>query len=56
MIRRSGDAMCDPHRTYGGDEKCWFPDLASKPVVMVYRWFGLKTITTVSSFVPQNQG
>jgi hypothetical protein len=33
-IRRSGDTVCDPHRTRGGDEKRGFPDLASKPVVM----------------------
>jgi hypothetical protein len=27
-IRRSGDTMCDPHRTRGGDEKHGFPGLA----------------------------
>jgi hypothetical protein len=40
---RSGDALCDPHRTHGGDEKRRFPGLASKPVAMVCQWFDLKT-------------
>jgi hypothetical protein len=29
MIGRSGDAMCDPHRSCGGDEKHGFPALAT---------------------------
>jgi hypothetical protein len=48
MTRRSGDIVCDPYRTRGGDEKRGFPGLASKPVAMVCQWFGLKTIVTVS--------
>jgi hypothetical protein len=36
MIERSGDAMCDSHRTHVGDEKCGFLSLASKPVTMVW--------------------
>jgi hypothetical protein len=35
-IRRSGDAVCDPHHTRGGDEKHGFPGLASKPVATVW--------------------
>jgi hypothetical protein len=35
MIGRSGDTMCDPHLTHGGDEKRGFSDLASKLVVTV---------------------
>jgi hypothetical protein len=27
----SGAAVCDTHRTHGGDEKRGFPSLASKP-------------------------
>jgi hypothetical protein len=46
----------DPHRTRGGDEKRRFSGLASKPVVTVCQWFGLRTTTTVSWFGPQNQG
>jgi hypothetical protein len=48
--------MCDLYRTRGGDEKCGFPDLASKPVATVCRWFDLKTTTKVFWFGPQNQG
>jgi hypothetical protein len=48
MIGRSGDALCNPHCTRGGDEKRGFPSLASKPVAIVYQWFGLKTTATVS--------
>jgi hypothetical protein len=48
--------MCDPHYTRGGDDKCGFSSLASKPVVMVYQWFSIKTTTTVSWFGPKNQG
>jgi hypothetical protein len=43
MIRRSGDAVCDPHRTRGGDKKREFSGLASKLVVTVCQWFGHKT-------------
>jgi hypothetical protein len=43
MIGRSGDVVCDPHRTRGGDEEREFPGLASKSMVMVCQWFGLKT-------------
>jgi hypothetical protein len=42
MIGRSGDVVCDPHRTCGGDEKRGFSGLASKSVAMVYQWFVLK--------------
>jgi hypothetical protein len=56
MIRRSGDAVCDPHRTRGGDEKCGFLGLASKLEVMVCQCFDLKTTVIVSRFGPQNQG
>jgi hypothetical protein len=56
MIRRSGDAMCDSHHTHVGEEKHGFASLASKLVVMVCQWFGLKTTATVSWFGPQNQG
>jgi hypothetical protein len=56
MIWRSGDVVCNPHRTREGDEKCGLSGLASKPVAIVCRWFGLKTTTTVSWFGPQNQG
>jgi hypothetical protein len=65
MIGRSGDTVCDPHRTRGGDEKRRFSGLASKPVVTVSyfrpqiqsRWFsdlGLKITATVCRFAPQN--
>jgi hypothetical protein len=56
MIGRLGDVMCDPHHIRRGDEKRGFSSLASKPVVMVCQWFGLKTTVTVSWFGPQNQG
>jgi hypothetical protein len=36
VIERLGDAVCDPHRTRGGDEKRGFPGLASKLVAMVW--------------------
>jgi hypothetical protein len=55
MIRRLGDTVCDPYHTHGGDKKCGFPGLASKLVVMVCQWFGLKTIATVFMYGPQNQ-
>jgi hypothetical protein len=38
MIERSGDAMCDPHHTRGGDKKRRFPGLAAKLVATVW-WF-----------------
>jgi hypothetical protein len=47
MIGRSGDAVCNPHGTRGGDKKHGFPGLASKPVATVCQWFGLKTTATV---------
>jgi hypothetical protein len=56
MIGRSDDVVCDPHHTCGGDKKHEFPGLASKPVVTVCQWFGLKTIATIFWFGPQNQG
>jgi hypothetical protein len=40
----------------GGDKKRGFPGLASKLVVTVCQWFGLKTTVMVSWFRPQNQG
>ena len=43
-IGKSCNAVCDPHRTRGGDGKLRFGGL------------GLKTIATVSWFGPQNQG
>jgi hypothetical protein len=54
MIGRLGDAVCNPHRTHGADEKHGFSDLASK------RWqqvgdLGLKSTVMVFSFGPQNQ-
>jgi hypothetical protein len=42
MIGRSGDVVCDPHRTCGRDEKHGFSGLASKSMAMVYQWFVLK--------------
>jgi hypothetical protein len=56
MIRRSGDAVCGLHHTRGGDEKHGFFCLASKLMVTVCQWFGLKIIMTDSWFGPQNQG
>jgi hypothetical protein len=56
MNERSGDAVYNPHRTCGGDEKHKFPSLASKPVAMVCQWFGPKTTMIVSCFGPRNQG
>jgi hypothetical protein len=55
MIRRSGDIVCDPHHTRGGDEKRGFSGVASKPVATGCQWFGLKTTMMVSWFGPQNQ-
>jgi hypothetical protein len=46
--------MCDSHLTHGGDKKCGFSDLGSKPVAMVCQWFALKTTVIVSWFGPQN--
>jgi hypothetical protein len=43
----SGDVVCNPHHTRGGDEKYGFPDLASKSVEMLCQWFGLKTTLMV---------
>jgi hypothetical protein len=45
--REVGDVVCDPHRTRGGDKKRRFSSLASKPLVTVCQWFGLKTTATV---------
>jgi hypothetical protein len=56
MIGRSGDTVCDPYHTRGGDEKHRFPGLALKLVAIVCQWFCLKTTPTVSWFGPQNQG
>jgi hypothetical protein len=56
MIGRSGDVVCDPHRTCGGDEKRGFIGLVSKPVVTVCQWFVLKTTAVVFCCGPQNQG
>jgi hypothetical protein len=56
MITRSGDAVCDPHRTRGGDEKRGFSGLASKSMTIVCQWFGLKINATISWFEPKNQG
>jgi hypothetical protein len=56
VAERLGDVVCDLHHTHGGDEKHMFPGLASKPVVIVCQWFGLKTTMMVSWFGPQNQG
>jgi hypothetical protein len=47
--------MCGLHRTHE-DEKREFSSLASKSVVTVCQWFGLKTTVTISWFGPQNQG
>jgi hypothetical protein len=52
----SGEVVCDPHHTHGGDEKHRIFSLASKPATMVCQWFGLKTTAAVSWFEPQNQG
>jgi hypothetical protein len=54
MIGRSGDVVCNPHRTHGGNEKHGIPGLASKPVVMVCQCFGLKATATASWFGSQN--
>jgi hypothetical protein len=35
MIRRSGEVLCDPHHTRGGDEKRGFSGSASKLVATV---------------------
>jgi hypothetical protein len=56
MIGRSGGTVCNLHHTRGGDKKCGFLGLVSKPVTMVYQWFDLKITTKVSWFGPQNQG
>jgi hypothetical protein len=50
-----GDAFCDLHRTRGGDEKHKFSSLASKLVVMICQWFGIKTTVMISWFGPRNQ-
>jgi hypothetical protein len=54
MIGRSGDAVCDSHHTHERDKKREVSGLASKPIVTVYQWFGIKTTATVSWFVFQN--
>jgi hypothetical protein len=56
MIGRLDDVVCNSHHTRGGEEKRGFSGLASKPVVTICQWFGLKTIATVSWFGHQNQG
>jgi hypothetical protein len=55
-IGSSGDTVSDSHCTRGGDEKREFTDLASKLVVTICQWFGLKTTTTISWFVTPNYG
>jgi hypothetical protein len=45
---RSVDAVCDPYRTRGGDEKRGFSSLALKPVATVCQWFDLKTTVMFS--------
>jgi hypothetical protein len=47
--------MYDSHHTRGGDEKRGVFGLASKPVAMVWQWFGPKITATVSWFGPQNR-
>jgi hypothetical protein len=47
-MRRSGDTVCDLHRTHGGDEKHEFFSLALKSVATICQWFGLKTTVMVS--------
>jgi hypothetical protein len=47
-IGRSGDTVCSPHRTHGGDEKHGFLSLASKLMVTGCQWFGLKTTVMIS--------
>jgi hypothetical protein len=54
-IGRLGDAVCDLHRTRGGDEKHMFSCLASKPMATICQCFGMKNTVTVSWFGPQNQ-
>jgi hypothetical protein len=54
VARRSGGWVTP--RARERDEKHGFSGLASKLVVMVCQWFGLKTTTMVSWFGPQNQG
>jgi hypothetical protein len=55
MIGRSVDAVCNPYRTRGGDEKHGFSSLASKLVAMVCQLYGLKNIVTISLFWSQNK-
>jgi hypothetical protein len=45
-IERSGDTVCDLHRTRG-DEERGFLSLASKPRSTVCQWFNLKTTRIV---------
>jgi hypothetical protein len=52
-IERSGDVMCDLHRTQG-DEECMFLGLASKPRSMVSLGLALKPVATVLVLWPQN--
>jgi hypothetical protein len=41
---QSGGAVCDPHRTRGGDEKCGLLGLASKPVATICQWLASKPL------------
>jgi hypothetical protein len=56
MIGRSGDVVCNPYCTHGGDDKHRFSSLISKPMATVCQWFDLKNTATVSWFGNQNQG
>jgi hypothetical protein len=56
MIRRSGDTVCDLHRTRRGDAKRGFFGLASKSVATICQYFSLKTTMIVCWFGPQNHG
>jgi hypothetical protein len=48
-IKRSGDALCGPHHTCGGDEKRGFLGLVSKPRFTVSSGLASKPTATVSS-------
>jgi hypothetical protein len=56
MIEGSGDAVCCLHRAQGDKER-EFLGLASKPRLMVYQWFGIKTTGMICQwFGPKTTG
>jgi hypothetical protein len=55
MIEKSGDTVCDPHRTRVGDEKHGFGGLCLKTTMTIFLVWVLKPREEVCRFAPQNR-